>query len=232
MNDAPAMALRPDSWLSEMIGKPAWHLTPTGRELDRVPLPGDAPCFVDAKVPANDVETAQRLEDAGFRLVDTNLQLERPGWPVGHSRTGRFAVPEDRAAVERLAESSFAYSRFHLDPMITRSTADKLKRAWAGNFFEGRRGDHMVVSEVDGEIAGFLQLLRQGEVLVIDLVAVDSRFRGRGLSSDMLAFAESAIHGVARIKVGTQAANARALHAYSRDKFRIISATYVFHYHG
>lgn len=232
MNDAPAMALQPDSWLSEMIGKPAWHLTPTGRELDRVPLPGDGPCFVDAKAPANDVETVGRVENAGFRLVDTNLQLERPAWPVARSRTGRFALPEDRSAVERLAESAFTYSRFHMDPLIPRSTADRIKRAWAGNYFDGKRGDHMVVSEVDGEIAGFLQLFQQGDLLIIDLVAVSSRFRGRGLAADMLAFAESTIPNVGRVKVGTQAANARALHAYSRDKFRIISATYVFHYHG
>lgn len=232
MNDAPAMALQPEPWLSEMLGKPAWHLTPTGRESERVPLPGDGPCFVDVKVPSGEIATVHRLEEAGFRLADTNLQLERPTWPIGRSRTGRFAMPEDRAAVERLAESSFTYSRFHMDPVIPRSVADRLKRAWAGNFFENRRGDYMVVADVDGEIGGFLQLLRQGDVLTIDLVAVSSRYRGRGLSSDMLAFAESAIPGLGTIRVGTQAANARALHAYSRDKFRLISANYVLHYHG
>lgn len=232
MNAEPGMALKPDLWLGERIGKPAWRLTQTGRELDAVPLPRETPSFCDVRVPVNEIEVANRLQCAGFRLIDTSIQLERAIWPVGQSRTSRFAVPEDKAAVQRIAEHSFTFSRFHLDPSIPKSAADRIKRDWAGNFFSGDRGDAMVVSVVDDEVAGFLQLLQQGDVLTIDLIAVDSRFRGKGLARDMIRFAEVEMMGVERLKVGTQAANARSLHTYVADKFQLMNATYIFHFHG
>ena len=232
MNPEPAMALRADEWLGSHLGKAVWHLTATGAELEDTPLPQASPCFVDAKLSAGDIATANRLQNAGFRLVETNIRLERPSWPVANSRTSRFADDPDRGAVERIAENGFSYSRFHMDPMIPKAAADRIKRAWAGNYFEGRRGDHMIVSEIDGEIAGFLQVLIDGDNMIIDLVAVDSRFRGRGLARDMISYAESTIPGINRLTVGTQASNVRSLHAYVGNKFQFMAATYVFHFHG
>jgi GNAT superfamily N-acetyltransferase len=232
MNAGPGMALKPDPWLGERLSKPAWRLTDTGRELETVPLPRETPCFADVRVPVNEIEIANRLQCAGFRLIDTSIQLERSVWPVGQSRTSRFAVPEDRAAVQRIAERSFTFSRFHLDPAIPKSAADRIKRDWAGNFFSGDRGDAMVVSVVNDEVGGFLQLLHRDDVLTIDLIAVDARFRGKGLARDMIRFAEAEIPGVQRLKVGTQAANARSLHTYVADKFQFMNATYIFHFHG
>ncbi|WP_416897446.1 MAG: GNAT family N-acetyltransferase [Minwuia sp.] len=232
MNPGPGMAYRSDEWLSGLLGKAVWHLTPTGAEMDQIPLPQTSPCFIDAKVGASDIETANRLQNAGFRLIETNIRLERASWPAAFSRTARFADDPDRAAVERIAESGFTYSRFHMDPMVPKAAADSVKRAWAGNYFDGKRGDHMVVSEVDGEIAGFLQLLVDGDNMTIDLVAVDSRFRGKGLARDMISFAEATIPNINRLTVGTQASNVRSLHAYVTNKFQFTAATYVFHFHG
>lgn len=224
--------LRPDAWLSQHLGKPAWHLALPGGATEAIVLPVAGPCFVDAKVPVTDTAGAARLEAAGFRLVDTNVQLERPVWPTAHSRTGRMAGDRDRQAVERIAGSSFATSRFHLDPAICGTVADRVKRAWAGNYFEGRRGDAMIVADVDREVAGFLQLLRSGGTLVIDLIAVDGRYRGHGLARDMIACAEATIPDVSVLRVGTQIANPGALRTYLRNRFEIVQATYVFHYHG
>ncbi|WP_417520144.1 GNAT family N-acetyltransferase [Minwuia sp.] len=226
------MVLKPDPWLGGFLGKDAWHLSVSDPVETSVPLPSATPCFVDVKVPVNEIVTANRMQAAGFRLIDTNIQLERPSWPVARSRTARFALEPDRDAIERIAGSSFTTSRFHLDPEISKEAADAIKREWAGNFFAGARGTHMVVSQQGEEIAGFLQLIQQAETLVIDLIAVDARFRGKGLARDMIAFAENHIPGVERLKVGTQAANAQSLHAYVANKFQFMTATYIFHFHG
>ncbi|MEC9347242.1 MAG: GNAT family N-acetyltransferase [Pseudomonadota bacterium] len=224
--------LRPDAWLSQQLGKAAWHLAlPEDPEAD-IALPVPGPCFVDAKVAVADTAGAARLEAAGFRLVDTNVQLQRPAWPGAHSRTSRMAEDRDRRAVEAIAGSSFQTSRFHLDPAIPGTVADRVKRAWAGNYFEGRRGDLMIVAEVEREVAGFLQLLRQGETLVIDLIAVDAHFRGHGLAHDMIACAEATVPDIKVLRVGTQIANPGALRTYLRNRFEVVQASYVFHYHG
>jgi ribosomal protein S18 acetylase RimI-like enzyme len=106
------------------------------------------------------------------------------------------------------------------------------KAQWAGNFFLGKRGDHMVIAEHAGGVVGFTQLLNTGDdALVVDLIAVDVNCRGRGVARGMIRYAAS-MWGLGRpLRVGTQIANTVSLLAYQRMGFRIISSSYVFHHH-
>jgi len=231
MNAGPPLALKPDGWLGGFLGKPVWHLTSGAVTDGPVPLPEDERCFVDAKLGVGDIQGVALLQASGFRLVDTTIQLDRP---VAHGRTTagvRPAEPKDRQTVERLAEQSFTFSRFHQDPDIPRSVADRIKRAWVGNYFEGKRGQHLLVAEVAGEIAGFLQLLQQDSLLTIDLIAVDARHRGKGLAGRMIGGAEAMLPEIEHLRVGTQAANTRSLRSYIADGFSFFSAQHVLHFH-
>jgi len=191
--------------------------------------------FIYAKVQVHDHGAIKLLENLGFNLVDTNIIFEKPidspSRGAGSSEI-RFAVPEDRRGVRSLAAYSFSYSRFHLDALIPNDQANQIKASWAENFFFGRRGDSMVVTSVDGKIAGFVQLLHSGKDLVIDLIAVDRNFRRKGIASDMICFAQAAIKGFKRVRVGTQLANIPSIRMYERLKFMAIDASYVFHYHN
>jgi GNAT superfamily N-acetyltransferase len=139
--------------------------------------------------------------------------------------------------VEAIAGSAFRYSRFHLDPQIPKSLADKVKAVWAGNWFAGQRGDGMVVAEDAGQVAGFLQLLWSGEqCLVIDLVAVRPQSARKGLSRAMIGFAQANGTGDARraagMIVGTQAANVPSVRLYESLGFRLRQTKFVLHHHG
>src|SRR5262249_55999007 len=74
-------------------------------------------------------------------------------------------------------------------PAVGKAVANKVKAGWASNFFAGQRGDGMVVAERDGVVAGFLQLLWAGRVLVIDLIAVSPQAARQGHGRAMIAFA-------------------------------------------
>jgi ribosomal protein S18 acetylase RimI-like enzyme len=154
-------------------------------------------------------------------------------------RTGQYAVaggtrparPDDRDAVMALAASSFDHSRLHLDPAIPRAVADRSRAEWAGNFFAGKRGDHMIVGEIDGVLAGFAQLLgpRDG-VLTIDLIEVAPPYRRRGIAHTLIA-ASAGIAGTQTLRVGTQIANTPSLRLYETLGFRVVGSQYVLHYH-
>ena len=103
---------------------------------------------------------------------------------------------------------------------------------WAYNFFTGKRGDAMVVSEDNGQLLGFLQLLYQGEQLIIDLIAVDKNGRRRGIASDMIAFAENQCGDFKTISVGTQIVNEPSINMYIRYGFSFCASQYIFHYHN
>ena len=234
------LALHPDKWLSINLKKPAYKLTvhpetsitapDLGRRI-RKALNTEA-CFVYCKVPTTEVTVIHALEAASFHLVDTSLTMKKPlDDNASQTPSTRFAHVNDLTAVGRIAEQNFSYSRFHMDPLIPTAQANTIKKNWAINFFSGKRGDSMVVAEQEGEVAGFLQLIRVGPDLIIDLLAVDDQLRRQGLASNMISFAQSHNKELQHIITGTQAANIAAIRFYEDMGFRVISSNHVFHLH-
>lgn len=247
----PALAIDTDAWLSEVMGRPVWKVATRpatsnavgiGEDLIGEDLIGqdfarslEMPGFKYAKVPVAEVATIQALESRGFRFVDVAVDLRAANLPAAMDvpcGSLRPAIPGDASAVTDLARSSFVWSRFHQDPFVPKELADEIKARWAGNFFHGLRGDHMVVAEHDGKIGGFLQLLSAKDgALVIDLVAVGARFRGRGLAAAMIIFAEKTWGRGMGMRVGTQLANSTSLGLYTRMGFSQVGANVVLHHH-
>lgn len=226
--------LGPDAWLSRLLGKPCFRLRPEMHEFGPDDLPRE-PSFIAASVPVGDTTALLRLQGLGFRVVDVNVQFSRPAVPLAApaSVAVRFARPEDSPGVRRVARSSFLYDRFHRDPAIGAALAGRIKEEWAANYFAGGRGDWMVVAEHDGLVIGFLQLLAgEGDSVVIDLVAVEEKWRGRGVAKSMIAFASLGCRGKpVPLRVGTQLANEASLRLYTGLGFRIASAFYILHWH-
>lgn len=190
--------------------------------------------FAYARVPVDDVERSVALQSIGFRVIDTALVFDAAAENVTASSDGvRFARPEDRDAVADIAGTSFRYSRFHLDPAIVGSVADAIKREWAGNFFAGKRGDAMIVAEIGGRVAGFLQVVLSADGAVIDLIATAKGFERRGVARRMIGFlARNGEGGGApqRLIVGTQAANTASCRLYENSGFRLARADFTLHF--
>jgi ribosomal protein S18 acetylase RimI-like enzyme len=231
MTRVAGFTLERDAWLSTLLDRPALRLV-VARDSEAV-LPGGA-FFATAKLPSEGVADASRLADAGFRVVDTALTFTAAAGdiPMDDGASLRLATPDDRAAVAAMARDGFRFSRFHLDPHIPPALAGRIKAAWAENFFAGRRGDAMIVASVDGAVGGFLQLLKLGnDRLIIDLIAVAARCRGRGVARAMIGRAARTMAAVELI-VGTQAANTPSVRLYEGLGFRLTSAQLVLHHHG
>ena len=233
-----------DEWLSKILGKDVYKVTideefirsaQGNGENGRLKKSSAIPVFLYAKVPTDYLAAVRFLEESGFNLIDTNVIFDKRIVSVTMSennRTLRFAIPKDENHVADLAGENFTYSRFHLDKSIPAEVANKIKQEWARNYFNGKRGDQMVVALMEGRVVGFLQLLRGNNgVLTIDLMAVDRNYRRKGIAGDMIAFAEAQCRGFSRIVVGTQLANIPSIRLYERNGFRVCASQYVFHYH-
>ena len=226
-----------DQFLDESIGMPAFRVADADGLRDEM-FAGETQSFAYAKVATGDVATVSRLESFGFRVVDTAVQLDCPaeelnadvapsaGYEVRLARLG------DRSGVETVAAENFVYSRFHLDPGFPNSAADEFKRRWAGNFFSGERGDVMIVACQGEDVAGFLQLLDQGDTLIIDLIAVANAHQRKGLAAAMVGLAGRYFDKAERLVVGTQIANVPSVRAYQKLGFLVCDSSYVLHYHG
>ncbi|OGV50884.1 MAG: hypothetical protein A2X49_05570 [Lentisphaerae bacterium GWF2_52_8] len=239
--------LKKDAWFSGLFGRDSFILNASPEWIEAVSVQNSreaaefrdllsGPVFVYAKVPTDSLAAAHFLESFGFRLIDTNVLFDRelPGGPAApFSPAVRLARPEDREEVMRIARENFIFSRFHLDPMIPRDTANEIKAQWAGNFFNGKRGDAMLIAENEGELAGFCQMLFKDGLATIDLIAVEKKHRRLGLSAALVAAAESHYTKKAtRMLVGTQVANIPSMRSYEKAGFRIRDSKYIFHYHN
>lgn len=224
--------LQADSWLTTMLGCPAYHLLSPGI-LTKAKVP-KAISFLDARVAVDSLRDLHHLEALSFRLVETNLQLIRKPAPFAeYSTECRFAIPDDESAVRSIASSAFCHSRFHLDPAIAAVAANNLKSQWAGNFFSGNRGDWMVVALENRNICGFLQIIQRDNYnICIDLIAVSANYQGRGMATAMIAFAASScLDRPATFVTGTQIANTPSLALYNKLGFVVRTANYVLHLH-
>jgi len=224
LTNSPLVCFRPDAWLSQQIGKPAYRWQ--GITLNDLP-PG--PCFCYAKVPETNHQEKKVLEDAGFTLVETSVIYQKQVSQVEASDPRlREARAGDCERVKQIAGCSFRLSRFHVDPKFSPGAGNRIKEAWAGNFFRGARGDRMLVAEESGDLAGFILILKKPRGVVVDLVAVDPAFQGRGLGPALLLAAETK---GCRITAGTQKANTSSCRMYEKCGYKPSKSELVYHLH-
>jgi GNAT superfamily N-acetyltransferase len=192
--------------------------------------------FIQTKIDTLELEAIALLEAWGFHLIDTNVVFERTVFSEEHKETSsRIRVAEniDSQTVGELGRNSFVYSRFHLDPQIPVETANEIKSAWVLNFFQGKRGNQLLVAEMDQEIVGFNQLIcGKDNSVCIDLIAVGKSFARQGIASALINYIKTVYGDKKRIVVGTQVSNIPSIRLYQKLGFRMCCSKYVFHYHN
>jgi ribosomal protein S18 acetylase RimI-like enzyme len=232
-----------DGWLSETIGRRAFKWTgapadaaAVATDMRQLARGGDA--FFFARTPTTDTDASRTLERAGFAVVDISITFAwtaEPRWPVT-AATAAPARPDQHAAVIEIAGTSFTRSRFHLDSRVGKALADLVKRRWIENYCLGRRGAALYAAEIDGRVAGFLAVLTAPHAgkstAVIDLIAVDPAFQGRGVGGALVRrFTDDWRPRVDELRVGTQAANVASMRFYEGVGFRTAESSLVLHAH-
>ncbi len=238
-----------DQWISRQIGFKAYSLivddvffnaltdslSPESNWLKEIKT---QKCFVYTKIDPGNISRIAFVEKNGFHLVDTNVtfrkdltcsvvsNLKKSDYAIG------FAKPEDKNAAISVARNNFTYSRFHMDSFFSKELADNIKGSWVESYFNGRRGDAMVLAKKNGDVTGFLQLFIKPDHIIIDLIAVDKNHQKQGLAMQMIEYAITQTENIEYAIVGTQLANLPSISLYQKLGFRLIFGTYVFHYHN
>lgn len=233
----PEVPLVSDSFLTGILGKSVYRLVRVGRVRSVIDsLRQEKSWMVEAKVPVEEVNTTAALTGLGFCVIDTNVQLDCPTdalnmGPLSRGISIRESCRDDRSFVERVAGDNLTTSRFHSDRRIGAGLGRRIKEIWAGNYFDGCRGDDLLVAERDGAVGGFLLVLERDSVGIIDLIALDPTLRGSGAVGALIACWLRRAPAIRRVVVGTQIANTRSLRAYGKMGFRVRGAAHVLHRH-
>lgn len=160
---------------------------------------------------SDDADSWRAATSIGFGPIDIRVELEMEGPFEDVPRT--LATAADEAALLAIVrEGAFAQSRFFRDPRFPRTKAAEMFELWM------QRGltEPGWFTVYDGD--GFVTCSESA----IQLVAVASRARGRGVARRIVAgaLAELGALGARRVSVATQGSNLPAQRLYANAGFR------------
>ncbi len=185
-------------------------------------------------LPAHDATSIAVAEDAGFRLVDVRLTLERRAGEPLPPRPPRPLVrpyaPPDLPALEAIAAEAHLNTRFGRDPRFPRERVMELYRTWIRKDCEGAA--EVLVAEVDRAPVGYVTAGGIGERTGnIGLLAVRRDVRGGGTGTALVvtALARLSSPAVERVSVVTQGQELAPQRLYQRTGFLPVSVELWFH---
>ena len=181
-------------------------------------------------------ETVMLAENAGFRLVDIRVTLERKNdmLPSSNPSSGliRPYREGDLPSLRNIARLSHRDSRFYYDNNFPQSRCDALYETWIDKSAHGF-ADIVLVAVVRGEAVGYIscQVPPTGEPQ-IGLFAVAEHARGSGLGTYLIveALRWFGQRGPARVTVVTQGRNVQGQRLYQRCGFVTRSVQLCYHY--
>lgn len=198
------------------------------------------PRYVMFRLPVEDLAAAHRLEQAGFRYVETQLRLtyrlkpayDTAAFPYRHERVTR---EEDLAPVLDIASSTFTVDRIGIDPGLPEAAAFSAARYRAyvrKSLASPDERLYRLVDNATGRVLAFKthRLLGPGEALML-LGGVHPDYKDAGLASISAYFQYNSLReeGVRRITTHVSARNIPTLNIeVSGLQYRIAAVFTIF----
>ena len=247
------MEIREDRWLSSIFGHSVFKIevesSDVARENNAASVCNQisrhasqqSAALYYAKVDTNQVAVVRLLSTAGLYAVDLNVTF---GIDTGSSpcppEVSRGSIgevrPEQHQSVLDIAGSCFQYSRFHLDPYVPVTIANRIKHDWILNYIQKKRGEKLFAANIDEQPVGFLAVLASESdgrrIRTIDLIGVNRAFQNQGVGKALVTFFINQYKGQSDyLQVSTQAANLPSMQLYQKLGFFIVKTQYVMHMH-
>lgn len=196
---------------------------------------------------ASGLQLAYWLTDADRRctgLAGTKAQElgHKVSFAVSLSSTATNGVPTDDlesvysgqydTELQQLAIASGELSRFAIDPNFPRHSFEALYAEWMRKSLTRELADDVLVTKIDGSIAGVVTVNTRCLVGEIGLLAVSSQFRGAGLGRRLV---EGALRwfgsrGCTHATVVTQEHNIAACRLYQRCGYSLSKRERAYHF--
>lgn len=166
-------------------------------------------------------------------LVDINIQFEK--------EISEKPIPTDKniiiinklsrnEEILKIAKNSFKYSRFFNDLNIPDKKAENVYVHWTQSAFD-KDNKYFVISEIEGDIAGYILFNITGDISNVELIAVEEKYRGKKIGKSLFINMESFLlnHGIKKIIVGTQINNIEATKFYTSIGFKFSKCNSLYH---
>lgn len=178
--------------------------------------------YATIRIPSNDYSLINELERNGFYMVDIFIEMECMLTSENTSQRPiiRKASMSDLQDLQKISGESFTSTRYFNDPFISIVSAKKIYKKWIENSLNKSVADLVLVWEENEAICGFITLQKNGH---IPLIAVDRKFRGRGIGKKLIfeSFKKFNDWNITKLKIETQLQNIPAIRSYQACGFKI-----------
>ncbi|HPY66805.1 MAG TPA: GNAT family N-acetyltransferase [Bacteroidales bacterium] len=178
-------------------------------------------------------ELNERIVSSGGVLVDkkTIFVKSTEKHTTFYNRISEWQESEPGHKLVNLALNAGIYSRFFLDKKFSNNEYERLYTKWLLKSVSGELALKTIIARNESEITGFITLGKNNMRADIGLISVDPLFRGKGIGSDLVKYADnlSLNMGFDQIGVVTQLDNVNACKLYTNCGFKIESITDVYH---
>ena len=177
---------------------------------------------VQAKIPAQESEQLDALQQLGFRLVEGEVDLSLPVPKNVPDPQADAALEDDIPALRALAASAFSRSRFRA-PWYGPDDSGRFYAQWVENAVRGTFDHQCLVFRGAGGIRAFVSLRQLSEREArIGLLA------GWGAGEILMQAAErwAQQRGLTTLRVATQAGNIAALNRYIQSGATVVGTAY------
>lgn len=193
-----------------------------------------------ARCSTPDLGTVQKMEAAGFQLMDTlvyySFDLGKRSIPDDRTRAGiRTFTLEDTPQIERVAVAAFAgyYGHYHADSLLDKNKCDEGYVSWAVRSCTSKQAaDEVLVAEHERRIIGFATLRvnspEEGEIL---LFGIAPEVQGTGIGGALISGAVEwgSKQQLRRLIISTQLTNIAAQKMWCRAGFEPSHSYYTLH---
>jgi dTDP-4-amino-4,6-dideoxy-D-galactose acyltransferase len=140
--------------------------------------------------------------------------------------------PIENKKLYSIAFESGKYSRFNLDTNFSNLDFEKLYSVWVDKSITKEIADKLFYLDFKGEVIGFITLKRDNSDGIIGLFAIDQRYQGNGLGSNLLKAVELYCmqNEIKKICIPTQKENIPACTFYSKLGYLIIEEINIKHF--
>lgn len=139
------------------------------------------------------------------------------------------SLPRNEQIVD-IAVRSFDFSRFFNDPNLPQEQAKNIYLHWTECAFS-QENKYFVISEREGNVAGYILFSTDEDSSVIELIAVDEKYQGQRVGKSLINTMESFVidQRIKKIQVGTQVNNISAAQFYNATGFKYVSCVSLYH---
>lgn len=197
--------------------------------------------FIDIGIDAQNIFLERILKKLGFKKITEHLIY----YQKLISNFTKFKVSEilirktekeDLPILKKLSGNSFIYSRFYQDKNFPPKLVKKFYENWFLNSFKNKSSHQIFTAQLNNQIVGFLDCkilqLNKRRAGIIDLIAVDKNYQGKGVGKSLLTKGLTYFQKrkIKEVYAGTERENLAAQKMYESVGMKIIAKKESFHF--